>query len=131
MSAGCTPAVTAISRSRAPAKPRAANSRSPASRMRARVAAALRSRFSPVTGARSTEGGPVSRLGRSIPGFELNHVQLFEATADARREQAEALHVGNDLREDELAEETHRVALHRDGEALLDGHAHVLPHLVR
>src|SRR5580704_6170038 len=66
MRAGCTPADSAISRRRAPAKPRAANSRSPASRMRSRVAAAFRSRLGPAGG--SVGGGMVRRPGRGVWG---------------------------------------------------------------
>src|SRR5262249_31478127 len=123
---------TAISRRRAPANPRAANSRSPASRRRCLVAAALRSRFAP--GADALEGSsgagnmPEARSGRSIPVLELYHIELLESSSDAGGEQAEPLHVGHDLREDELAEEPHRLALRGHGQALVDRHAHALPH---
>src|SRR5258706_2026404 len=125
MSAGWTPAATAISRRRAPANPRAANSRSPTSRRRCLVAVALRSRLAPGTAAPacSSAGGGVGSgegLGRSIPVLELYHIELLESSADAGGEQAEPLHVGHDLREDELPEELHRLALVGDGQALLD-----------
>src|SRR4051812_21825420 len=124
MSAGWTPAETAISRSRAPAKPRAANSRSAASSRRAFVAAAFRSRRA--EGALAAGGV----LGRSIPRLELDHLELLEPLADARGEEAEPLHVGDDLREDELPEHPHGLALERHLEALLDRHAHALPDLL-
>src|SRR5262245_60875829 len=111
MSAGWTPAASAISRRRAPWKPRAANSRSPASSSRFCVATALRSRRGPTAGSGA-------ELGRSIPGLEVDHAEVLEALADARREEAEALHVRHDLREQHRPEDLHRLALERDLEAL-------------
>src|SRR5512139_599054 len=127
MSAGCTPAVSAISRRRAPAKPRAANSCSAASRMRSCVAAALRSRFGGTDGGGGSDRGD---SGRRIPCFVLNHAQLFKALSYVGCEKPQPFYVRDDLREEERLEGLHDRALTGGLEALFDRQAEVLPDLL-
>src|SRR5690349_3961094 len=120
------PAATATSRKRAPAKPRAANSCSAASRMRSWVAAALRSRLGGAEGG----GGSERASGRRIPCFVLNHAQLFKALSHVGRKKPESLDVRDDLGEEQRLERLHDRALLGGSKALVDREIDVLPHLL-
>src|SRR2546426_788049 len=68
--------------------------------------------------------------GRRFLVLELEDAELREALAHVRREEAEALHVGHDLREQHLPELLHLRRAEDDLPDLLHRPAHDLPHVL-